>query len=81
MSKEKKDFLLPCPFCNSDKACVYKWNMSLFWSVSCMNDDCSMNHVLDNLFETKEAALDFWNCRYGVKYDSNLHERENKLEK
>lgn len=65
--------LLKCPFCSSDKVRVYRWSMSSYWSVSCGDNKCPMNHVLDNLFETEEAATIFWNTRFGQKFDESLH--------
>ena len=73
---KNKEVLLSCPFCGSDKACVYRWNVSSHWSVSCQNNNCPLNHSLDNLFDSKESAVRFWNTRYSKKFDESFHIKE-----
>lgn len=73
---EKKIKLLSCPFCASDKVSIYKWNMSICYSISCGNEKCPMDHIFDNYFETKEKAASFWNRRYGISYDENFYKEE-----
>lgn len=60
--------LLSCPFCGSDKATVYKWNGAMFHSLSCQNEDCPLDSALENRFESKNAAILWWNKRYNQPY-------------
>ena len=70
--------LLKCPFCG-DQARVYKHNMSAWWSVACEGEDCPMNHCLENKFTSKEEVAEFWNTRFGRKYNPENYNNDRDL--